>query len=165
MPAIDWSEVLGITVSPWELFLRGTAIYWFLFLAFRLVVRRDMGAIAISDILLVMLVADAAQNAMASDYRSIVDGIVLISTILGWNVIVDWVAYASPRMRRLLVPRAVLLVHDGTIMKQNLRREFLTQDELEQKLRENGVTDLAQVKAAYMESDGAVSVQKHRDKG
>jgi len=142
--------------------LRGTVIYWFLFLAFRLVVRRDMGSIAISDILLVMLVADAAQNAMAGEYRSIVEGIVLVSTILGWNVLVDWAAYTSPRLRRLLVPRTVTLVRNGTVLQQNLRKEFLTMDELEQKLRENGVTQLSQVKAAYMESDGTVTVLKQR---
>ena len=149
-------------MSPWELMFRGTVIYWFLFLAFRILIRRDMGSIAISDMLLVMLIADAAQNAMANEYRSVVDGLVLISTILGWNVLVDWAAYSSPRLRRLLVPRTVTLVRNGTVLQRNLRKEFLTMDELEQKLRENGVTQLSEVKAAYMESDGAVTVLKQR---
>ena len=160
VPAIDWSVVIGFTVSPWELILRGTVIYWFLFLAFRVVVRRDMGSIAMSDMLLVMLVADDAQNAMANEYRSVIDGIILVSTILTWNVLVDWAAYISPAMRRLLVPRTMLLVRDGTVLHHHLRREFLTMEELEQKLRENGVSHLSEVKAAYMESDGSVTVLK-----
>lgn len=160
MPAIDWDALLRFTVSPWELVLRGTAIYWFLFAAFRLVVRRDMGSIAISDMLVVMLVADAAQNAMASDYRSISEGIVLVTTILAWNVVVDIAAFHSRTLRSLLVPRKLLLVRDGTILRNNLRREFLTEEELEQKLRENDVSDIARVKAAYIESDGTVSVLK-----
>jgi len=162
VPPIDWSEVLGITVSPWELMLRGTVIYWFLFLAFRLVVRRDLGSIALSDMLLVILIADAAQNAMSSDYRSVTDGIVLICTIVGWNVLVDWVAYRSPRLRRLLIPRALPLVRDGAILQHNLRKEFLTLEELQEKLREHGVSDVQEVKAAYMESDGTVTVLKRR---
>ena len=162
MPPIDWSEVLGITVSPWELMLRGTVVYWFLFLAFRLVVRRDLGSIALSDMLLVILIADAAQNAMSSDYRSVTDGIVLICTILGWNVLVDWVAYRSPYMRRLFIPRALPLVRDGAILQHNLRKEFLTLEELQEKLREHGVSDVQEVKAAYMESDGTVTVLKRR---
>lgn len=162
MPAIDWAAVLTFTVSPWELILRGTAMYWFLFLAFRLVVRRDMGAIAISDMLLVMLVADAAQNAMASEYRSVSEGLVLVSTILGWNVLLDWASYRSPFLRRLLVPRKVLLVRDGSILHNNLRREFLTEEELQQKLREHDVDDIGRVKAAYMESDGTVSVLERK---
>lgn len=160
MPPIDWDAVLRFTVSPWELILRGTVIYWFLFLAFRLVVHRDMGSIAISDMLLVMLVADAAQNAMASEYRSLTEGLVLVSTILGWNVLLDWASYRSPALRMLLVPRKVLLVRDGVILRNNLRREFLTVEELQQKLREHDVDDVAAVKAAYMESDGSVSVLK-----
>jgi len=160
MPTIDWSEVLGFTVSPWELVFRGTAIYWFLFVAFRIVVRREMGAIALSDMLLVMLVADAVQNGMSADYRSVVDGIVLVSTILGWNVLLDWAAYRSTTLRRLIVPRPLTLIRNGAILRNNLRKEFLTEDELLQKLRENGVSDIGEVVTAYMESDGEVSVLK-----
>lgn len=160
MPAIDWDALLRFTVSPWELILRGTVIYWFLFLAFRLLVRRDMGSIAISDMLLVMLVADAAQNAMAAEYRSVSEGLVLVSTILGWNILLDWASYRSPALRALLIPRKVLLVRNGIILRNNLRREFLTVEELQQKLREHDIDDVARVKAAYMESDGSVSVLK-----
>lgn len=161
MPDVDWDALLRFTVSPWELVLRGSAIYWFLFVAFRVVIRRDLGSIAISDMLLVMLVADAAQNAMAAEYRSLLEGIVLVSTILGWNVLVDWLASRSASMRRLLVPRTVMLVRNGVILRNNLRREFLSEEELEQKLREHEVDDISKVKAAYIESDGTVSVLKH----
>src|SRR3954464_5411121 len=64
-------ELFGFSIHPAEILVRGTAIYWFLFLLFRFVLRRDTGSMAISDILLVVLVADAAQNAMAGDYKSI----------------------------------------------------------------------------------------------
>jgi uncharacterized membrane protein YcaP (DUF421 family) len=162
VPTIEWSEVLGLTISPWELMFRGTAVYWFLFLAFRLLVRRELGTIAMSDMLLVILVGDAAQNAMSSEYRSVTDGIILVSTILGWNVLVDWIAYRSPRMRRLLNPSKLTLVKDGAILRHNLRKEMLTVDELEQELREHGVDDVSEVSAAYMESDGKVTVLKRR---
>jgi uncharacterized membrane protein YcaP (DUF421 family) len=160
VPPIDWGEVLGFTVSPLELAFRGTAMYWFLFLAFRLFVRRDMGSLAISDVLVLVLVADAAQNAMASDYRSVTDGFVLVGTILAWNILLDWAAYASPRLRRLLSPPAVLLIRNGTLLRRNLRRELVTEQELQVKLRQHGIEDFAEVKAAFMESDGEVSVLK-----
>jgi uncharacterized membrane protein YcaP (DUF421 family) len=162
VPTIDWSEVWGLTVSPWELILRGSVIYWFIFLAFRTFMRRDMGSIAVSDVLFLMLVADAAQNAMAGDYRSISDGMILVATLLAWNIVVDWLAYASPALRRLLSPRTILLVRDGNIIRHNLRKQFITEDELQAKLRENGVERIDQVKAAYMETDGAVSVLKRK---
>ena len=162
MPTIDWSEVWGLTVSPWELVLRGSVIYWFIFLAFRTFMRRDMGSIAVSDVLFLMLVADAAQNAMAGDYRSISAGMILVATLLAWNITVDWLAYASPSLRRLLSPRTILLVRDGNIIRHNLRKQFITEEELQAKLRENAVERIDQVKAAYMETDGAVSVLKRK---
>lgn len=78
---IDWNELFAFTVSPLELMIRGTLVYWFLFMMFRTVLQRDLGAVGMADMLLV-LVADAAQNAMAAEYRSVSDGLVLISTII-----------------------------------------------------------------------------------
>lgn len=157
---IDWSDVWGLTVSPWELMLRGSVMYWFIFIAFRTLMRRDMGSIAVSDILFLMLVADAAQNAMAGEYRSVSDGMILVATLLTWNIAVDWLAYTSPVMRRLLSPRTILLVRNGAIIRPNLRKQFITEEELYAKLRENGIERIEDVKEAHMESDGSVSVLK-----
>jgi uncharacterized membrane protein YcaP (DUF421 family) len=156
--AIDWHQIFAFTVSPFELMIRGSVVYWFLFTVFRTVLRRDLGGVGTADVLLLVLVADAAQNAMAADYRSVSDGLVLISTILGWNIALDWLSYKSPRLRRLLQPQTLPLVHDGRIDYRSLRREFMTEDDLREKLREHGISELSEVRAAYMESDGEVSV-------
>jgi len=154
----DWSSLFVLTVSPVELFVRGSIVYLFLFLVFRTILQRDIGTVGIADILVLVLVADAAQNAMAAEYRSVSDGLILISTILGWNLLFDFLAYRSPRLRRLLQPPEICLVRDGRIIHRNLRREFLTEDDLHAKLREHGINDLAEVRLAYMESDGTISV-------
>ena len=120
--------------------------------------RRDIGAVGIADVLLVVLVADAAQNAMAGEYRSISDGLVLVSTIVGWNVAIDWLAYSVPSLRGVFEARPLLLVRDGKLLRRNLRREWITEDDLRSQLREQGVARLSDVRAAHMESDGAVSV-------
>jgi uncharacterized membrane protein YcaP (DUF421 family) len=155
---IHWSEVFSLTISPWELIVRGSAVYWFLFAAFRIFVRRDMGSMAVSDFLLLMLLADAAQNAMAGGYRSFTDGAILIATLLGWNIGLNWLSYRSPAARRILVSPALLLVCDGRVLRHNLRKQFLTEADLEEKLREQGVESIAQVKRAYLESEGEISV-------
>jgi uncharacterized membrane protein YcaP (DUF421 family) len=162
VPPIDWSQVWNLTVSPWELIVRGSVMYWFIFIAFRTFMRRDIGSIAVSDVLFLMLVADAAQNAMAGEYRSITDGIVLVGTLLLWNIAVDWAAYASPALRRVLAPRSILLVRNGALIRPNLRKQFITEDELCAKLREHGVEDLSTVKEAHLEADGDVSVLTRR---
>ena len=163
--SFHWSELFAFTVSPLELMVRGSLVYWFLFTVFRTVLRRDLGGVGTADVLLLVLVADAAQNAMAADYRSVSDGLVLISTILGWNIALDWASYKSPRLRRLLQPQTLPLVHDGRIDYRSLRKEFMTEDDLREKLREHGITELSEVRAAYMESDGAVSVIRRKGAG
>lgn len=155
---IDWPALFAFHTSPVELVVRGTLVYLFLFAVFRTVLQRDVGAVGIADILLLVLVADAAQNAMSAEYRTLAEGLVLVSTILGWNVLLDYLAYRYPRLRRTLQPRELCLVRDGQILHRNLRREFLSEDELFAKLREHGVEDIGQVRRAYLESDGMVSV-------
>ncbi len=155
-----WSDLFAFNVSPLELVIRGTAIYWFLFLVFRVVLRREVGSIAIADVLLLVLIADAAQNAMSGGYETVAEGILLVSTIIGWNLLLDWATYRSETLHRLLQPRPLPLVVDGQIKHRNLRKEFLTVKDLLAMLREKGVDDVQRVKAATMESDGTVSVVK-----
>ena len=154
------ADLFGLSLHPAEILLRGTAIYWFLFLLFRFVLRRDTGSMAISDILLLVLVADAAQNAMAGEYKTITDGCLLIATIGGWNYLLDWGAYRSQWVRRLVESNPVLLIKDGRPLRRNLRREMITMDDLMSTLREHGLEKLSQVKRAWMEADGEISVIK-----
>jgi uncharacterized membrane protein YcaP (DUF421 family) len=159
---IDWSELFGLTL-PWsEIVIRGTVVYWFLFFIFRFVVRRDVGAVGIADILILVIVADAAQNAMAGEYTSVSDGILLVSTLIGWNVLLDWLSFRFEWFRRIAEPPPMALVENGRVIVRNLRRELITEDELWSKLRESGVESLDQVKKAYIEADtdGQISVIK-----
>ena len=158
----DWQELFALSVSPWELIIRGSTVYWFLVIVFRLVLRRDTGSVGIADILLLVIIADAAQNAMAGEYRSITDGLILVSTIIGWNVFIDWASYKSPWLRRLFEAKELQLVRDGRILRRNLRRERIAEAELMGKLREHGVEDVNEVKAAYIEPDGEISVIKKK---
>jgi len=151
-------SLFELTLPPWELILRGSAVYWFLFLIFRFVLHRDVGSLAIADVLLLVLVADASQNAMAGGYESITDGFILVATILGWNYLLDWASYRFPAVAKFAEPPPLLLVRWGRVLRASLRQEMLTPDDLMSKLREHGVDDLAQVKKAYMEGDGSVTV-------
>jgi uncharacterized membrane protein YcaP (DUF421 family) len=155
---MDWDSIFGFTVSPWELVLRGTLMYWFLLLLFRFLVRRRMGSVGLGDMLVLVLLADAAQNAMSGDYKTFSEGAVLVSTIVAWNVALDWLVYRVAAVRRLLEPAPLALIRDGRVVRKNLREEFLTVEELKSKLREKGIEDVRDVKHAYLESDGEVSV-------
>jgi uncharacterized membrane protein YcaP (DUF421 family) len=159
--SLDFNEIFRLSLHPAELVVRGTAIYWFLFLIFRFALRRDVGSIGIADVLLIVLIADASQNAMAGQYQSVGDGVVLVLTLVGWNVLVDWAAFRFDVLHRVLEAPPLLLIHRGRIVHRNLRREFLKVEELQAELRKQGVGDIAQVRAAYMESDGHISVLRY----
>jgi uncharacterized membrane protein YcaP (DUF421 family) len=156
----DWSEVFLLSL-PWlEIVARGSAIYWFIFLVFRVILRRDAGNIAIADVLLVVIIADAAQHGMAGKAHSVADAMVLMSTIIGWNLLIDLLCYRSPRLARLLEPQPLLLVKDGQILHRNLRREMISNADLAAMLRDKGIHKFEQVKRARMESNGQLSVMR-----
>jgi uncharacterized membrane protein YcaP (DUF421 family) len=150
--------LLRIETPVWQIILRGSTVYWLLFLLFRFVVRRDLGAVGIADLLVLVLVADAAQNAMAGDYRTVGDGAVLILTLIGWNVAVDWLGYHVSWLQRLAEPRPLPLVREGKVLSRNLERQSISEKELLSKLRQHGCEKFEQVKAATLEPDGEVSV-------
>ena len=159
LPPIDWSSVFVPTVHIGELFLRGTIIYLFLLVILR-VLRREAGTIGISDLLVVVLIADAVQNAMSSEYKSITEGIVLVMTIVFWDYFVDWLGYRFPSIQRLIRPAPLPLVENGRVNRRNMRQEMITDDELMGQLREQGVESIAEVKKCYLEGDGHISVIK-----
>jgi uncharacterized membrane protein YcaP (DUF421 family) len=154
---IDWESVFMPSLHIGEIILRGTIVYLFLFVLLRML-KRGAGAIGISDLLVVVLIADAAQNAMASEYKSITEGLILVTTIVGWDYFLDWLGYRFPGIRPLLRPSPSLLIKDGHILRRNLRREMITEEELKEQLREQGVGSVEEVKQSYMEGDGRISV-------
>jgi uncharacterized membrane protein YcaP (DUF421 family) len=156
-PEIDWQSVFIPSLHIGEIVLRGTIVYLFLFVLLRLL-RRGAGAIGISDLLVVVLIADAAQNAMASEYKSITEGLILVTTIVVWDYLLDWVGYKFSPVRRLLRPSPLLLIKDGRIQRRNLRQEMITEEELIEQLREQGVETVEEVKKSHIEGDGHISV-------
>ncbi|NUT34902.1 MAG: DUF421 domain-containing protein [Hamadaea sp.] len=155
---MDWRELFVPQVSPLEIIVRGSIMYLALFTLMRVVQKREAGATSVSDLLVVVLIADAAQNGMSGQYVSITNGLLLVLVIVGWSYLLDRAAYHWPWARRLLRPQPLRLVREGRMLKQNMRRELMTAEELRSQLREQGVDDLAEVKEAWMEPDGRLSV-------
>ena len=154
---VDWRAFFVPTVGLLELVLRASVIYLGILAALR-IFRRDAGSLNMADLLVAMLVADAAQNALASSYDSVTEGLVLVGTIFGWSHVLDRLAYKHAWISRLLHASPLLLVVDGRLQRRNLRAEFISQDELNEQLRKQGIERLEQVKRCYLEPDGGLSV-------
>ena len=101
-------------------------------------------------------------NGMAGEYRSVTDGMILLGTILAWEVLLDFLAFRFRWIERLLLPPPLLLIDRGRILWRNLRQEFVSELELQAKLREHGVQHASEVEKAYMEPDGQVTIQKKK---
>lgn len=156
----DWRGMFSLSVSPVELIVRGSAMYLFLFVLFRVVMKRRVGTVGMADILILVIIADAAQNGMSGDYNSVLDAFILVSTIVAWNQLIDWLTYRFKWLENVLEPSPLPLVEHGRILWRNMRHEFLSEEELRSKLREHGVADPAEVERAYMEPDGQITVLK-----
>jgi uncharacterized membrane protein YcaP (DUF421 family) len=155
------TDLFRIHVSIPELMLRGTLVYWLLFAIFRFLLRRDVGAVGIADILLLVIVADAAQNAMSGGYQTFSEGAILVLTIVGWNWLLDVLSFRFAVVRRFTTAPRLTIVRQGRPQLRNMRREYITMKELEEKLREQGIETMSAVKVAYLEGDGQISVIKN----
>lgn len=155
---MDWAKVFELSVPLAELVVRGTAMFLFLYLLFRIVIKRRVGAMGIGDLLVLVIIADAAQNGMAGEYTSVTDAVVLVGTIVAWNQLLDWLAFRFPGLQKWLQPGPLLLVHRGRILWRNMRLELISEEELRAKLRERGIERLADVERALIEPDGQVTV-------
>lgn len=157
--SVDWPALMIPDSSVAEMVLRGTLTYWFLFLILRLF-RRPTGQLGIADVLLITILADASQNAMGGSYESISSGFVLIATIVFWDRMIDHLAYRYRCFTPLAQPPPVVLIRNGHVRQDALRKHKISDEELLSHLREQGAETPAEVKLCLLESDGRISVLK-----
>ncbi len=154
---VGWADLFIPAHSVAEMVVRGTLMYLALFIIFRFVVHRQRSAIGISDVLVIVLIADASQNAFSKQYQSITEGVVLVLTIIFWDLCLDWLDYHWRPIKWLIRPTPVCLVRDGRFVTTALRSEMLTREELLAQAREQGILRVNQIKLAQMEPSGNIS--------
>lgn len=157
---IDWSAVFIPALGLAEIVLRGSLMYLALFAILRFIARRQAGHFGPADLLVIVLIADAAQNALGRDYRSVTEGVVLVVTIVAWQYALDWLAWRFPGFRVILNAPPLKLAENGRIITRNMGKELLTEDELKSQLRQHGIDDLSEVSVALLEGDGRLSVKR-----
>jgi len=157
---VDWKLLFIPDTSILEIIIRGSVLYVVIFFIIRFIPNRQVGGVGMNDLLLIVLVASAATNALAGDHKSITNGVILIGTIIFWSYLFNWAGYRFPFLHRVFQPKSSLVVKDGEILEDKMQSELITEEELMGKLRRQGITDVETVQEARVESDGQISVVK-----
>lgn len=160
---VDWEKIFVPETSPLELIIRGTLMYFAMFAALRFL-RRGVGSIGITDLLVIVIIADAAQNGMSGDYKSVTEGVVLVMTVAVWDLALDYLGFKSRTVEAILRPSPLPLIKNGMILRPNMEQEMITEEELFSQLRQQGILDISEVKEARLEGDGKVSIIKIEEK-
>jgi uncharacterized membrane protein YcaP (DUF421 family) len=155
---VDWNLIFAPHLPLLEGVVRGTVTYLALLALLRVVGRRETGGLGLTDVLVVVLVADAASAGLYGETTSLADGMVVVVTILFWSVVVDAVAYRFPKLATLLKATPKTLIENGKLNRAVMRRELMTTEEVSSQLRLHGIDDIAMVERACIEPNGMISV-------
>lgn len=160
----DWAAVFQLETALLELVARGSTLYFGLLILLRVMPRRTGGELATMDLIFVVLLAQAAALGLGG-YRSPADAMVVIAILIGWNYVVNALSYRVPLVEWLVSSPPLQIIRDGRLLRRNMRREFLTEEELMSHLREMGIDDVKDVKAAYIEGEGKVTAVSRKPGG
>src|SRR5690349_18855647 len=122
---VNWESMFVPGESIIEIVVRGTIMYLAMYFILR-IFRRQAGTVGIADLLVIVVIADAAQNGMAGDSKSITEAIILILTIVLWDFALDWLGFKSVFLGRYLTPNPLLLIKDGKMLPKNMNKELIT---------------------------------------
>lgn len=141
--------------------LSSMAVYLFLLIAIRLLGRNELSQLSVVDLIFVLLISNAVQNAMVGPDSSLLGGLVAASALFLLNLLLKRLTYRFPRLNKMIEGEAVMLVHQGQLNIQNMARVHMTMADLNEAIREHGVKDIAQVDLCVLEVDGNISVLSH----
>lgn len=147
-----------LSLPWWEFIVRGVIVYFFLIVLLRLTGKRQIGQMAPFDLVLLLVLSNAVQNAMNGGDNSVLAGIVSAVTLVATNWLVGLVTYKSKRMETLVEGRPEVLIHNGKLFEKALQHTQITRHELMTALRAGGCATVEEVHAALLETDGSISV-------
>ena len=150
--------MFDLAIPAWNIIARTAFIYFAILVGLRLAGKREIGQMTVFDLVLLLLIANAVQNAMVGPDTSLVGGVMAAGVLLALNALVARLRLRWSRLRRLIEGSPTLLVLHGEVIPDHLRREGLDQETLEVAIREHGVADLSEVEMAVLEIDGSISV-------
>ncbi len=149
--------MIDLAVPWWEIVVRAVAVYVTLFAALRLLGKRQLGQLAIHDLVFLLLVSNAVQPAVTGSDASLVGGLVIILSLSVLNLLVARLEMFD-FFHRLLLPEPTIVIRDGHFIESALVREQVDRDLVEASIREHGFEDVSEVELGVLEVDGTISI-------
>ncbi|HEY9898211.1 MAG TPA: YetF domain-containing protein [Pantanalinema sp.] len=150
----ELNQVTGIL----EIVGRTSAVYFFILFGLRVAGKREMGQMTVFDLVVILVIANAVQNAMVGSNTSLLGGLVAAATLLTINFFVSKLRYHHPLIAHWIGGMPTVIIQDGRFVPQALKKEALSEDEVLMAIREHGFDSPDQVKVALLETDGSISV-------
>lgn len=140
-----------------EIVVRAAIVFVFLFVVTRVLGKTTIAQLTVLELIMVIIIADLVQSAVVQEDTSLVGGMLAVSTFALLAVFLMWVQDRFPRARRLIAGQPVIVVRNGEMLPDAMRLERLTDVELLQAAREQGIRDLREIEVALLEPDGKIS--------
>ncbi len=150
--------MFDLEISGWSIVARTVIVYGALLGGLRLAGKRELGQMTPFDLVVILLIANAVQNAMVGPDTSVTGGLIAAGVLIVANYGVALARERIPLLRRAVEGNPSLLISEGKFVSDHLRREGLDEDEVMMAIREHGVADLKDVRMAVLETDGSISI-------
>lgn len=138
--------------------LRSLCVYLFMVAGIRIFGKNQLSQLNAGDVVLLLLISNAVQNAMVGENTSLEGGLIAASVLFLANFLLKKLMFNNPKVKSFLESDPVILIRDGKLLRENLVKAEITIDELEESIREHGVETVEEVKLSVMEVDGNISV-------
>ncbi|WP_408096179.1 DUF421 domain-containing protein [Peredibacter sp. HCB2-198] len=146
-----------------ELIIRATSVFAFLFLVFRFWGKKHFGDLTPFDLILLLIMSEAVQNALVGDDKGIPAAFITIGTMVIINIILNKVSFHFRVAEKVIEGVPKVLIKNGRLNKKLMHQETITDQELHEALRMQGVMDVDEVFQATLEANGSISVVKKKD--
>src|SRR6266568_3127364 len=150
--------MLNMAIPWWEFVFRGIVVYAFLLIILRISGKRQVGQLAPFDLVLLLVLSNAVQNAMNGGDNSYTAGVILATTLIALNYGVGLATARSKWLEKIIEGRPRILIHNGTVLEDVMAREQITHHELMAALRTAGCANIHEVHFAVLENNGQISV-------
>jgi len=154
----------NVAVPVWELVVRSAVVYAFLVALLRLTGKRQIGQLAPFDLVLLLVLSNAVQNSMNGGDNSLIGGLISAATLVAINGAIGYATFRNKTLEALVEGRPEVIIHNGKVFEQVMRRAKLTHHELSAALRQAGCTCPEEVQAAILENNGSISVVSRRSR-